>query len=74
MSKCGVGDFAGTFVTCRRLFRRSSGAPTGTTAFGLLVALPAVWMFNQFSSRVGGFAIEMQNSASELVEQLFEKP
>lgn len=38
------------------------------TAFGLLVAIPAVWMFNYFTSRVGRFAIEMHNSADELVD------
>lgn len=38
------------------------------TAFGLLVAIPAVWMFNYFTSRVGRFAVEMHNSADELVD------
>jgi biopolymer transport protein ExbB/biopolymer transport protein TolQ len=38
------------------------------TAFGLLVAIPAVWMFNYFTSRVGRFAVEMNNSADELVD------
>lgn len=38
------------------------------TAFGLVVAIPAVWMFNYFTSRVGRFAVEMHNSADELVD------
>jgi len=38
------------------------------TASGLLVAIPAVWMFNYFTSRVGRFAVEMHNSADELVD------
>ncbi len=38
------------------------------TAFWLLVAIPAVWMYNYFTSRVGRFAVEMQNSADELVD------
>jgi len=38
------------------------------TAFGLLVAIPAVWMYNYFTSRVGRFTVEMQNSADELVD------
>lgn len=38
------------------------------TAFGLMVAIPAVWMFNYFTSRVGRFAVEMHNSADELVD------
>lgn len=39
-----------------------------TTAFGLLVAIPTVWMFNYFSTRVRGFEIEMHNSADELID------
>ena len=39
-----------------------------TTAFGLVVAIPAVWMFNYFTNRVNGFAIEMQNSSEELID------
>lgn len=38
------------------------------TAFGLVVAIPAVWMFNYFTNRVNGFALEMQNSAEELID------
>ncbi|MCI0338356.1 MAG: MotA/TolQ/ExbB proton channel family protein [Acidobacteria bacterium] len=38
------------------------------TAFGLLVAIPAVWMFNYFTSRVSRFAVEMNNSADELID------
>lgn len=41
-----------------------------TTAFGLIVAIPAVWMFNYFSNRVNGFAVEMKNSAEELMDFL----
>jgi len=39
-----------------------------TTALGLLVAVPAVWLFNYFTGKVDGFVVEMDNSASELVE------
>ena len=39
-----------------------------TTALGLVVAVPAVWLFNYFSSKVDGFVIEMDNSASELID------
>jgi biopolymer transport protein ExbB/biopolymer transport protein TolQ len=38
------------------------------TAIGLAVAIPAVWMFNYFTTRVERFSIEMSNSASELVD------
>jgi biopolymer transport protein ExbB/TolQ len=39
-----------------------------TTALGLLVAVPAVWLFNYFTGKVDGFIVEMDNSASELVD------
>ena len=39
-----------------------------TTAFGLVVAIPAVWMFNYFTNRVQVFALEMENSAEELID------
>ncbi len=39
-----------------------------TTAMGLLVAIPAVWLFNYFTSRTERFQVEMGNSSSELVD------
>jgi biopolymer transport protein ExbB/biopolymer transport protein TolQ len=33
-----------------------------------LVAVPAVWLFNYFTGKVDGFVVEMDNSASELVD------
>jgi biopolymer transport protein ExbB/biopolymer transport protein TolQ len=38
------------------------------TAIGLGVAIPAVWMFNYFTSQIEFFGIEMANSSSELVD------
>jgi biopolymer transport protein ExbB/TolQ len=43
-----------------------------TTALGLLVALPAVWLYNYLLQRVERFQVEMSNSASELVDRLIE--
>ncbi len=39
-----------------------------TTALSLAVAVPAVWLFNYFTGKVDGFVVEMDNSASELVD------
>jgi len=39
-----------------------------TTAFGLFVAIPAVWIFNIFTGRVDYFVLEMNNSSSEVVD------
>ena len=38
------------------------------TAFGIGVAVPAVWLFNYFTNKVTSFGVEMENSASELVD------
>jgi biopolymer transport protein ExbB/TolQ len=39
-----------------------------TTAFGLFVAVPAVWMYNYFLNKVDRFQVEMSNSSSQLVD------
>jgi biopolymer transport protein ExbB/TolQ len=44
-----------------------------TTAFGLFVAVPAVWAYNYLSSRVEGFNVEMDNSSSELLDYFIKK-
>ena len=44
-----------------------------TTAIGLLVAIPAVWMYNYFSNRVEAFDVEMSNSSSELVDYFLRR-
>ena len=38
------------------------------TALGLVVAIPAVWLYNYFSGRLEYFNVEMDNSSSELVD------
>jgi biopolymer transport protein ExbB/biopolymer transport protein TolQ len=44
-----------------------------TTAFGILVAVPAVWLFNFFTNKVSSFGIEMENSASELIDYFIKQ-
>jgi biopolymer transport protein ExbB/biopolymer transport protein TolQ len=44
-----------------------------TTAFGLLVAVPAVWMFNYFTNKVEAFDVEMDNSSSELIDYFIKQ-
>ncbi len=43
------------------------------TAFGLFVALPAVWMFNYFTARLEAFNVEMGNSSSELIDYFLKR-
>ena len=44
-----------------------------TTAFGLLVAIPAVMFFNYFTNKVEAFDVEMDNSSSELVDYFLKE-
>ncbi len=39
-----------------------------TTAFGLFVAVPAVWMYNYFLNKIERFQVEMQNASSQLID------
>ena len=38
------------------------------TALGLVVAIPAVWIYNYLTARIEYFNVEMDNSSSELVD------
>jgi biopolymer transport protein ExbB/biopolymer transport protein TolQ len=44
-----------------------------TTAVGLFVAIPAVWLFNYFTNRVEAFDVEMDNSSSELIDYFLKR-
>jgi biopolymer transport protein ExbB/biopolymer transport protein TolQ len=44
-----------------------------TTAVGLFVAIPAVWVFNYFSGRIESFDVEMGNSSSELIDYFLKR-
>jgi len=44
-----------------------------TTAIGLFVAVPAVWMYNYFTGRIDAFDVEMGNSSSELVDYFVKR-
>jgi len=44
-----------------------------TTAIGLFVAIPAVWVFNYFTNRIEAFDVEMGNSSSELIDYFLKR-
>ena len=44
-----------------------------TTALGLFVAIPAVWVYNYFSARLEALDVEMGNSSSELVDYFIKR-
>ncbi|MDQ8165188.1 MAG: MotA/TolQ/ExbB proton channel family protein [Gemmatimonadota bacterium] len=43
-----------------------------TTAFGLLVAIPAVWAYNYFQTKVDNITAEMTYSSKEMVDYLIK--
>ena len=43
------------------------------TALGLVVAIPAVWFYNYLTGRIEYFNVEMDNSASEMVDYFIKK-
>lgn len=44
-----------------------------TTALGLFVAIPAVWMYNFFTNKLEAFDTEMGNSSSELIDYFLKR-
>jgi len=76
-----VGLFGTTVGIINAFAGMSAGQDTGlaavaggisealiTTAFGLFVAVPAVWMYNYFTGKIESFIVEMDNSSSELID------
>ncbi|MES2124040.1 MAG: MotA/TolQ/ExbB proton channel family protein [Gemmatimonadota bacterium] len=43
-----------------------------TTAFGLIVAIPAVWAYNYFTTKVENLAVEMTYTSKELIDYLIK--
>jgi len=43
-----------------------------TTAFGLLVAIPAVWAYNYFTTKVENLVVEMTYTSKELIDYLIK--
>jgi len=43
-----------------------------TTAFGLMVAIPAVWLYNYFTTKVENLTVEMTYTSKELIDYLIK--
>lgn len=43
-----------------------------TTAFGLMVAIPAVWLYNYFATKIDFLTVEMTYTGKELVDYLIK--
>ena len=65
MSVTGSGGFGAIFAGISEALI--------TTAFGLFVAVPAVWAYNIFTGKVEGLNVEMDNSSSELLDYFIKK-
>ena len=81
-----VGLFGTTVGIINAFAAMSAGADTGigavaagisealvTTALGLFVAVPAVWMYNYFTGKIESFIVEMDNSSSELIDYFLKR-
>ncbi|MBI2822963.1 MAG: MotA/TolQ/ExbB proton channel family protein [Acidobacteria bacterium] len=81
-----VGLFGTTVGIINAFVGMSAGTDTGlaavaggiaealiATAFGLFVAVPAVWMYNYFTGKIESFVVEMTNSSSELVDYFLKQ-
>ncbi len=81
-----IGLFGTTVGIINAFAGMSSGEDTGiaavaggisealvTTAFGLFVAVPAVWMYNYFTGKIESFIVEMDNSSSELIDYFLKR-
>ncbi|MBI4454565.1 MAG: MotA/TolQ/ExbB proton channel family protein [Acidobacteria bacterium] len=81
-----VGLFGTTVGIINAFAGMSAGQDTGlaavaggisealiTTAFGLFVAIPAVWMYNYFTGKIESFVVEMDNSSSELIDYFLKQ-
>lgn len=44
-----------------------------TTALGLFVAVPAVWAYNYFTTKLEALDVEMSNSSSELIDYFLKR-
>jgi biopolymer transport protein ExbB/biopolymer transport protein TolQ len=44
-----------------------------TTALGLFVAIPAVWLYNLFINKIERFQVEMSHSSSELIDYFMKR-
>jgi biopolymer transport protein ExbB len=43
-----------------------------TTAFGLIVAIPAVWLYNYFTTKIDFLSVEMTYNSKELIDYLIK--
>jgi biopolymer transport protein ExbB/biopolymer transport protein TolQ len=43
-----------------------------TTAFGLIVAIPAVWLYNYFTTKIDFLGVEMTYNSKELIDYLIK--
>jgi len=78
-----TAPFVGLFGTVLGIIHAQSvgiGAVAGgisealvTTAIGLFVAIPAVWLYNYFTGKIEAFDVEMDNSSSELIDYFIKR-
>jgi biopolymer transport protein ExbB/biopolymer transport protein TolQ len=51
----------------------SIGEALATTALGLMVAIPAVWIYNYFTAQQDQMATRISNAASQMVDEIIRR-
>jgi len=49
------------------------GEALATTALGLMVAIPAVWIYNYFTAQQDQMATRIGNAASQMVDEIIRR-
>ena len=65
-------DFGPRWGSLRRV-EYGDGEALVTTAAGLLVAIPAVMVFNYFTNAIDSFVVDMDETSSELISYMLRE-
>src|SRR5882762_5335197 len=69
-----TAPFVGLLGTVMGIVNASTGIAEAliTTAFGLIVAIPAVWLYNYFTTKIDFLSVEMTYTSKELIDYLIK--
>ena len=73
---CARGPLAGARVRAHRVALAdfpSIGEALATTALGLIVAIPAVWIYNYYTAQQDLMATRIGNAASQMVDEFIRR-
>src|SRR5881296_1279984 len=67
-----LGTTMGIVTAFQGMAASGGGEALITTAFGLIVAIPAVWLYNYFSVKIDFLTVEMTYTSKELIDYLIK--